>query len=346
MLRQTSASHQAGGAFGKRNDMAGITIRNLQGDLSFGSIIDGVSWDNIEDEAVRQQIRDIFAERGLIVFKNMEPSAKMQVALSKIFGPLKDHPTKATKRDDETGDAAQGVIDMFYPGKTDPDDLDGLLEVEGKVVGRFSPWHFDHCYNDELNYAGVLRCPVTVPENGRTGFMDGIECYRQFPKELRERIEGLNIIYTLDTRLSRMRFGVNFKILGTWPDNLELLKEVRIFPRAMHPAVWTRESGEKVLHVGPWMAVGIEHHEDPEGEALFEEVCQQIVKMGKGTSAYWHKWEETDMVIWDNLRMLHAVEGNDPKYPRRTVRSTIRGDYGLGYFEDGKKIGEVYREVA
>ncbi len=326
--------------------MTGITVRNLQHDLSFGSEIDGVTWDNIDDEAIRQQIRDVFKERGMIVFRNMEPSAKMQVALSKIFGPLKDHPTKATKRDDETGDAAEGVIDMLYEGRTDPNDLDGLLEVEGKVVGRFSPWHFDHCYNDELNYAGVLRCPLTVPENGRTGFMDGIECYRQFPKELRERIEGLNIIYTLDTRLSRMRFGVNFKILGTWPENPDLLKEVAIFPRAMHPAVWTRESGEKVLHVGPWMASGIEHHEDPEGEALFEEICQQIVSMGKGTSAYWHKWEETDMVIWDNHRMLHAVEGNDPKYPRRTVRSTIKGDYGLGYFEDGKKIGEVYREVA
>jgi taurine dioxygenase len=52
------------------------------------------------------------------------------------------------------------------------------------------------------------------------------------------------------------------------------------------------------------------------------------------------------MVIWDNHRMLHAVEGCDPKFERHTIRSTIKGDYGLGYFEDGKKIGEVYREVA
>ena len=51
------------------------------------------------------------------------------------------------------------------------------------------------------------------------------------------------------------------------------------------------------------------------------------------------------MVIWDNTRMLHAVEGCDARYERRTIRSTIRGDYGLGYFEDGKKIGEVNRYV-
>jgi len=79
---------------------------------------------------------------------------------------------------------------------------------------------------------------------------------------------------------------------------------------------------------------------------MFDAVCNEITRRGLGTSAYWHQWEPTDMVIWDNTRMLHAVEGCDPKYDRRTIRSTIRGDYGLGYFEDGKKIGEVYREVA
>ena len=328
--------------------MAGINVRDLRDDLSFGSIIEGVNWDNIDDEGVRQQIRDVFKNRGMIVFKNMEPTAKMQVALSKIFGPLKDHPTKSTPRDDETGDEAEGVIDMFHAGTDDPEYIEGIVEKDGKRLARYSPWHFDHCYNDELNYAGVLRSPVNAPpgEMGRTGFMDGIECYKQFPKELRDKIENLNIIYTLDTRLSKMRFGVNFKALGELPSTADLLKEVAIFPRAMHPAVWTRDTGEKVLHIGPWMAVGIEHHEDAEGDALFDEVCHMVNKMGEGTSAYWHQWEPTDMVIWDNTRMLHAVEGCDPKYDRRTIRSTIRGDYGLGYFEDGKKIGEVYREVA
>jgi taurine dioxygenase len=94
------------------------------------------------------------------------------------------------------------------------------------------------------------------------------------------------------------------------------------------------------------MAVGIEHDETPEGDALYDEVCREMTRLGQGTTAYWHQWEPTDMVIWDNTRMLHAVEGCDPKYDRRTIRSTIQGDYGLGYFEDGKKIGEVFREVA
>ena len=327
--------------------MTGMTVRDLREDLSFGSIVEGLDWQGLEDEGTRERLRELFRDRGLIVFKDMEPTAKMQVALSKVFGPLKDHPTKTTPRDEETGDEAKGVIDMHYvPDSEGSAYQGGMVRIDGELLTRFSPWHFDHCYNDELNYAGVLRSPVAAPERGRTGFMDGIECYRQFPAGLRQRIEDINVVYTLDTRLSKMRFGVNFELVGgEIPLTTELLKEVAIFPRAMHPAVWTRESGEKVLHVGPWMAVGLEHHEDADGDALFDEVCHAVNELGRGTSAYWHDWSPTDMVIWDNHRMVHAVEGCDPKYERHTIRSTIKGDYGHGYFEDGKKIGEVYREV-
>lgn len=326
--------------------MSAITVRNLQDDLSFGSAISGVNWETLADEGVRQQIRDVFVARGLIIFEDVESSAKMQVAISKVFGPLKDHPTKSTPRDKETGGEAQGVIDMHYYPSDDPDNVDGLVEINGQRLARFAPWHFDHCYNDELNYAGVLRAPINAPEGGKTGFMDGIETYKQFPKELLAKIEKLNIIYTLDTRLSKMRFGINFKPLGEAPQIAALLKEVAIFPRAMHPAVWTRKTGEKVLHIGPWMSVGVEHNEDAEGDALFDEICHEITRLGKGTSAYWHDWKSTDMVIWDNHRMLHAVEGCDAKYERQTLRTTIKGDYGHGYFEDGKKVGEVFREIA
>ena len=326
--------------------MAGLTVKKLDENLSFGAAVEGLDYEALADEKVRQQLRDLFVDRGMIVFRDVEPSAKMQVELSKVFGPLKDHPTTTTPRDEETGDHAEGVIDMHYRPSDDVAKGEGLVEMNGEVIARFSPWHFDHCYNDELNYAGVLRAPINAPVGGRTGFMDGIELYRQFPKDLRDALEGKNVIYTLDTRLSTMKFGVNFTPLTEYATTPQLLKEAAKFPRAMHPAIWTRETGEKVLHYGPWMAIGLEGHEDPDGDRLLDDVAHEINRMGSGTSAYWHEWKSTDMVIWDNHRMLHAVEGCDAKYERQTLRTTIKGDYGLGYFEDGKKVGEVEREIA
>jgi taurine dioxygenase len=324
--------------------MSKIKVRNLRDDLSFGAIVEGATYETLADPEVRAELNAIFEDRGMIVFKGVESSDQMHLAISDVFGPLKDHPTKGTARVNDN--AAIGVIDMHSkPRDVSNGDLRGLVEINGKVVTRFSPWHFDHCYNDELNRAGVLRCKLNAPEGGRTGFADGIGIYRDFDPQLRDKIEGLNVIYTLDTRLTKMRFGRTFKTFGDSPGISPTVEEAKTFPRAMHPAVWTRRTGEKVMHIGPWMSVGLEHHEDAEGEALFEAACQELNRQADANS-YWHDWEPTDMVIWDNWRMLHAVEGNDPKYERQTQRTTIKGDYGLGYFEDGKKIGEVFRELA
>jgi len=324
--------------------MPAIQVRPLRDDLAFGSIIEGVTFETLADEANRALIRETFVKRGMIVFKGVEPSSKMHVELSTVFGPLKDHPTKTTGRTAE--DIAPGVIDMHYiPDPVNPSKGEGLVEKNGKILARYSPWHFDHCYQDELNYAGVLRAPINAPEGGRTGFVDGIDMYEMFPQALLEKLEGLDVLYTLDTRLSKMRHGVDFTNLTEHSSTPALLIEAAKFPRALHPAVWTRPTGEKVLHLAGWMAVGIAGHEDEAGHALLDEAVHTLNRLATGAHVYWHDWEETDMVIWDNHRMLHAVEGCDAKYERRTLRTTIKGDYGLGRFEDGKKIGEVNRLI-
>jgi taurine dioxygenase len=321
--------------------MSGITIRDLGNGFSWGATVAGVGWDTLADEGVRAELNHTFEKRGLIVFTGCEPSSQMHVAISNVFGPLKEHPTSSTPRVDNH--TAPGVVDMHTAPYPDDDDT-GKVLLDGRKVVRFSPWHFDHCYNNELNRAGVLRALINAPQGGRTGFIDGIELYGQLSPELRREIDGLNVIYTLDTRLSQMRFGrpKGFQTFADAPMDLATAREGSTFPRAIHPAVWTRTTGEKVLHVGAWMAVGLEHHENSSGDSLLEAVCQEIREKAR---AYWHDWKPTDMLIWDNWRMLHAVEGNDPKYERRTQRTTIKGDYGLGRFEGGKRIGEVSRPV-
>jgi taurine dioxygenase len=305
--------------------MASIKVTPLQDDLPFGARISGVTWENVEDEAVRKQINHVFEDRGMIVFEDVEPSSKMQVAISTIFGPLKDHPVKTVPRVDQ--DAMPGVIEM----KPDPKKA-CIVEVDGQLRMSWQPYHFDHCYNNELNRAGVLRSVVTPPEGGYTAFADGIQLYHAISPDLRRRIEGKNIVYTLDLLYAHQRFGLpkNFREVQP-PADTSILDIARSLPRAIHPAVWTRKTGEKVLHVSGYMAVGVEGHENPEGDALLEAVCQEIRAK---VQPYIHQWKPTDMVIWDNWRMLHEALGVDPKYSRNVHRTTIKGDYWLGYWEN------------
>ncbi len=317
--------------------MTAIKVTPLQENLSFGARIRGIDQETLGQAAVRERIITAFEERGLVVFEDVEPTAAMQVAISQVFGPLKEHPYPGTDKVDE--DTMPGVIDMRH----DPNDA-GIVELNGRRLSQWLPWHFDHCYNDELNRAGVLRAVEIPPEGGMTGFADGIELYRQLSPALRDPIESCKVLYTLDMRYDHMRFGkpAGLRDIRFQPGMLEACEYAATQPRAQHPAVWTRDTGEKVLHVSPWMAVGLAGHEDSAGDELLAAVCQEILHKVK---PYFHPWRPTDMVIWDNWRMLHSVSGHDPAQPRRMQRTTIKGDYGLGSFEHDAEGGDRLRST-
>lgn len=307
--------------------MALPDIRPLQAGLPFGVRLGGITRELLESAAVRQEIDDLFIEHGMIVFEGVEESDAMQLAISNCFGPLKEHPVKSLARVD--GDRMPGVIELH----TRPHS-GGVVEVDGKQVSHWLPWHFDHCYNDELNRAGVLRAVKIVDEGGITGFADGIALYRALPAGLREAIKGKEIVYSLSTQYDHLKFGrpAQYRMVEPKPTPQAFLDQAAAMSRALHPAVWTRPTGEKVLHISHYMAEGIAGDETPEGDALLEEVCQAVNRLAADCS-YHHKWRPGEMIIWDNLRMLHAVGGNRPEDERIMYRTTIKGDYGHGRWE-------------
>ena len=302
-----------------------VRVANLRDDLPFGAKVLGVTRDNLKEASTRALIKQAFDDRGVLVFEDVEQSPLMQLAISDVLGQLKDHPVAAVSRTDQ--DLAPGVIDL----NSDPNDR-VTVEVDGKRLANWLPWHFDHAYNNELNRAGVLRPISIAPEGGLTGFADGIDLYKSLPADLRRKIDGLNVIYHLGVMIPNMRFGkpATLRDVHNCAEGIRVEEEAKKVPRAIHPAVWTRNTGEKVFHVGMLHAVGIEGHEDPEGDALLESVCQHIARNPR---VYYHQWKLGQMLTWDNWRVLHCVTGCDPAYPRRMHRTTIKGDYGLGHFE-------------
>ncbi|MCX2929348.1 TauD/TfdA family dioxygenase [Mycobacterium sp. CVI_P3] len=317
--------------------MSSAHFRPLREDLSFGARVSGVTHAALEDEHLRDRLRRVFDERGMILFEDVEPDPELQVEISKVFGPLKDHPVPSVPR--ANGALHPGVVEIGQAPREG-----NIVMVDGKEVTSWLPWHFDHCYNNELNYAGVLRCVTGVSEGGQTGFADGIELYQALSPALRQQIEDRNVLYSLNLRFRDMRFGLTDGFREVQP-HLRLQETIdfgkKNLPRAVHPAVWTRRSGEKVLHISPWMAEGLEGDETADGDQLLEAVCKAMLAAIK---PYFHTWRPTDMVIWDNLRMLHAVTGHDPNEARYMHRTTIKGDYGLGYFEgnvQGDRILEM-----
>ena len=286
--------------------MTTMTVRPVRDDLSFGARVGGLTHDDLQDTGLRTQIKELFEAHGLLIFEDVEPTPKMQVAFSNVFGALKDHPSQAVTRAE--GEDLLGVIEMRHV----PNDP-GTVLLDGQLLSQWLPWHFDHCYNDQLNRAGVLRAVEVPPVGGLTGFVDGIALYDAISPEVRDQIEGETVIYAMDVIMENLRFGrpEGFVEVEQSAQATAVMSEFEGRPRALHPAVWTRRSGQKVLHISPWMAKGIEGREDPDGEALLAAVCDEIVAAADDLS-YFHRWQPTDMVIWDNWRLLHSVSGMAP----------------------------------
>ena len=306
--------------------MTSIDVQPIRADLGFGARVRGVVQNDLDDDAVRRRLVELFEDRGVLVFEDVDPSPAMQVAISTVFGPLKDHPSQATPR----AGGALGVIEIRHEA-----GAPGVVEIDGIRLSSWLPWHFDHCYNDKLNRAGVLRAVEIVPEDGRTGFVDGIALYEAVAPEIRERVEGHEVLYAMDVILDNLCYGRPPSLVEiSRSDGAEaVMTEYAGRPRAIHPAVWTRATGQRVLHVSPWMAKGIVGLDDDTADALLHAIAEEINDKAKGL-CYLHQWRPADMVIWDNWRILHSVSGSKPEYARCMHRTTIEGDYGLGRFEE------------
>ena len=317
--------------------MAGIQIRPAQAGLDFAARVSGLGRDNVGDGDLRAQLVAALEQHGVLVFEEMEQSSEMLLELSAVFGPLKDHAMKAVSRADEDGVMAN-VMALDFPAE----DSD-LYEIGGEVLAGYIPWHYDACYTRELYRGAALRCLTIPPEGGRTGFADGVQLYRDLPRHLRDRFESLDVVYHPMLMMSLQRFGLpkDWRVVHLKASSQAVIDAARDAPRAIHPAIWQRRSGERVLHVSPWQADGIAGMEGREGDALLEELCQAIYR---AMTPYWHSWQPGDMVVWDNWRTIHAVSGHPPHMARCVHRASFAGDYGLGRFEDGAE-GKVQVEA-
>lgn len=300
--------------------MVSIEINPLSDEVVFGASVVGVNLDTLADVDVRAKLLETFEAYGLVVFRDMAPSAELHLAISAVFGPLQHHALSENKNNKAE------VVNLKQ--KQD------VININGESLAAFLPWHFDACYTEKLNRAALLRPVELPPSGGMTGFSDGVQLYKAISADLRNRFEDLKIIYDAKLMFMNQRFGVpaNQYWESISDDAAAIIERCEGVKRAVHPAVWQRESGERVLHVSPWQAAGIWQQENAKGDALLEALCDEIYSK---MTPYWHDWKMSDMVLWDNWRYIHSVSGNDPTHDRHMQRATIEGDYGHGFFEVG-----------
>ncbi len=302
-----------------------LDIAPLGEGVPFGAKVSGLTRAHIQDEAVRRALVDLWIDRGVILFRGGEATSEMHVELSRCFGEIEPHPFPESSE--------PGFPDLvkikYYP------DDGTYYDVGGEERGGWLPWHSDLIYTDRINRGGILR-PVQLPQSlGMTGFIDQIGAWERLPAALKQQIEGLHIVYSVDMDFSRQLFAHdgNLRCIRMAKSGLAIARRMWTYPRVVHPMVFTQaETGRKVLNVSPGFAEGILELGGPDGDALLREV---IAHCTDPATAWFHDWRDGDMVLWDNWRVLHCATGVPPDQTRVMQRTTIRGDYALGRKLDG-----------
>lgn len=299
-----------------------IDTAPLDDDLGFGAEVRGLDRSELADPRIREELRRLWIDRGVLVFRGLPDDADTQIELSEIFGEPAPHPLKQALGLDDV----ERLADVFY----DPDRGDVVRLADGRRLGAWLPWHFDLAYVERINHGGILRAVRLPAEGGRTGFLDGIEAYQRLPVDLREEIAGLSVVYRFDGDLAGLRYGATE---GLVLDRMSsgaraLMQRLDLLPPAAHPLLYTQqETGRRVLNFSPWFALGIEGLDQERADEILHRVADAMIDEPR---AYVHEWKKGDMVLWDNWRVLHRAEGIPERFTRHMQRTTIAGDYGHG----------------
>jgi taurine dioxygenase len=173
-------------------------VSPLPGQDAFGAVVTGLSAADIDKPEIQASLRDLWVERGVVVFRGVGGGEDSHIRLSRIFGELQDH-----EMFKHLPGRKPELIDLIY------DSTEGeLYEIDGQLIGAWLPWHSDLIYTDRINRGGILR-PIELPKRGggETGFIDRIYAYETLPADVKARIEGLNVVYRSNFNANNQRFG-------------------------------------------------------------------------------------------------------------------------------------------
>ena len=277
-------------------------------------------------EAQAAELKALWYEHGILLFRHQDIGPEQQIEFSRIFGPLEMHPLKVTTSAEypelfvlENG----GDMDKYQTATYNGEQLVGKLD-----------WHKDLHYTGKPNHGAVLRSVVVAEERGRTGFGDLAKAYEALDDDTKQLIEKLEVAYSFSMQRRHMRY---VDLEGYQPGEFSPRKPADIgfpdFPDAVYPMVQTHPvSGVKSLEIVEQFLdriitpqqFGLSNDESIE---LLERL---VAHTRKAEFHYFHQWQEGDMILWDNWRAMHCTSGTEPGVKRLINRTTIEGEVMLG----------------
>jgi taurine dioxygenase len=278
-----------------------LSINNL--DAPLGAEVRGIDVSRALTPAEVGKIEGAWHSRLVVVMRAQKLSDPQLLAFSRHFGEL-----------DPPGPNPYG--EPFNKEHPEINVISNVVE-NGKPIGNLGDgeavWHADMTYVDVPPKAGILHSLEVPPDGGNTYFADMFAAYETLPDDLKNRAERKVAVHDA----SRNSAGLLRK-------GYKEVTDVRETVGARHPLVRTEaKTGRKALFLGRRPNSYVVGMEVAESEALLDALWAHATQP---RFAMCHEWRTGDVLMWNNLAVLHRRDAFDPKSRRIMHRTQIKGE--------------------
>jgi len=266
---------------------------------SFAREIIGLRLWEPQDDPTIDELRALWADHPVLVFRRQALSEDELADFSACFGPL-----ERTVR-----------TDWASPVRPEVSLISNLKDAQARPIGGLGDgeiqWHSDQSYMKEAATGAMLYALELPPEGGTTSWVDLCAAYAGLPAGLKRAIEGKRAVFSYAKRLAGYQ-GV---------DQVISEEAKRKTPPVLHPLVHTHPvTGKPALYLDSTTTIGIEGLDDAPGDALLEEIYESATRP---EFVYRHHWQVGDALLWDNGFTMHRREPFDPSARRLMKRTTM-----------------------
>ena len=250
-------------------------------------------------------IEAAWRERLVVVFRGQKLSDPQLIAFSRNFGEL-----------DPPGPNPYG--EAFNKQHPEINIISNVIE-QGRPIGSLGDgeavWHADMTYVEVPPKAAVLHAlEVPPPEaGGNTYFANMFAACEALPAELKQAAAGKIAVHDASRNSA-----------GELRKGYQPVTDVRETVGAHHPLIRTEpKSGRKALFLGRRPNAYVLGLELAESEALLDALWRHATQP---RFAMCPRWRLGDVLMWNNLAVLHRRDPFDPTTRRVMHRSQIRGN--------------------
>jgi taurine dioxygenase len=285
---------------------------------SFGLEVRGIRRDDLRSKKAQKTLRDAFAaSRGLLLLRGLRGlSCDELITLSSVFGDVEAAPADGSYETlvDEAGrvhEFSTVPSSGVFQGRAD--DTNWQYDAE---TGKPS-WHTDQSFRSPRPLASAMYCLETPGDGvGQTVFCSTVAACEDLPARVRSRLAKLRAAHSyeqLSASFQRFAGGTTKTLTGARKEALYHLVDdgaLYLAPHAISNVV--DETGKELA----------------KGSELVDALAARCTRP---EYVHAHAWEVGDVVVWNNLRTMHAATGvPESAAKRRMWRTTALPRAGGG----------------